>query len=67
MDLEAVWAKLRSLDPVRIREALEANPTRVMLNEGRSAIQILGCNDTYLAHLSLPEDVAAALIPENET
>jgi hypothetical protein len=60
--LEELWDELNSSDAAGIRRALELHPTQVTFNRARKAVQVLGCNDTVVGHLTLSEKVAAALL-----
>jgi hypothetical protein len=64
--MEAVWTELTTMDVETIRTHLSTHPTRVTLNPEREAVQVIGCNDGVVGHLQLPEEVAAALITEEE-
>lgn len=39
--------------PAELAAALEADPTVLKLNSGRSAIQVYGCSGSLVAHLPL--------------
>jgi hypothetical protein len=61
-ELNALWQGLADGMPMRaVLKAINANPERLVFNSKRRAIQVVGCQSTVIAHISLSPDDAKAL------
>lgn len=62
IELQQLRAAVNRAETTVIARLMARYPQVIELNEGRGAIQVIGCDSSVAVHLPLPEEVASSLI-----